>query len=166
MTISKDDLAANKELALRLIGEHCGGAAIGKGYQKDLPHFGPILTTTWKALADDGYLCLTGNWHFQLTPLGWIKALEATGSLCNEQVKEDLGKLSASLKDHLERTNGPAQVGTCEVVNETGLPECWVANVIHSHLIEYCLKRKGANWAQDDEMESLIEVPIDFGHWL
>lgn len=70
------------------------------------------------------------------------------------------------MKDRLERTEGPALVGTHEIVNETGLPHYWVVNVVHSHLIRYCLKRKDANWAPDDEMESRIEVPIDFGHLL
>jgi hypothetical protein len=88
VTISKDDLLANKALALRLIGEHCGSAAIGEAYQTDLPHFQPILDTTWKALADDCYARFSPTiWHFQLTPLGWVKALEATGSLCDEQMK-------------------------------------------------------------------------------
>jgi hypothetical protein len=164
MTISKDDLLANKELAFRLIGEHCGGAAIGELYQKDLPQFQPILATTWKALADDCYVRLTTIWHFKLTPQGWVKALEVTGKLCDEQMKNDLGKLSAALKDHLERTKGSALVGTHEIVTETGLPHYWVVNAIHSHLIEHCLKMKDADWAPDDEMESLIEVPIDFGH--
>jgi hypothetical protein len=164
VTISKDDLLANEALALRLIGQHCGSAAIGELYQKDLPHFQPILDTTWKALADSRYLLLTTIWHFQLTPIGWVMALEATGSLCNEQMKKDLGRLSAALKDRLQRTKGPALVGTHEIVNETGLPHYWVVNAIHSHLIKYCLNRKDADWASGDDMESLIEVPIDFGH--
>jgi hypothetical protein len=37
-------------------------------------------------------------------------------------MKRDLGLICASLKNRLERTQGPALVGTEEVVNETGLP--------------------------------------------
>ncbi|HTQ58126.1 MAG TPA: hypothetical protein VMI94_26860 [Bryobacteraceae bacterium] len=164
MTISKGGLSVNKEDALRLIGEHCGGRAIGDACQRDLSQFRPILATTWKALEDDCYVCLIGNSRFALTRQGWVKALEATGNLCNEQMKKDLGRLSAVLKDRLERTSGPALVGTHEVVSETRLPHYWVVNAIHSHLIAHCLKRRDADWAPGDRMESLIEVPINFGH--
>jgi hypothetical protein len=166
MTLSNHDLSANKQLALLLIGQHCGGAAIGEAFQTNLPHFQRILPTTWKALGDDGSLHMTTPWHFQLTPQGWISALEATGTICDEQMKKDLGKLCAALKGRLERTEGSAMVATQEIVTETGLPHYWVVNVIHSHLIKRCLKSEDANWARDDEMESMIEVPITFGHRL
>lgn len=166
MTISKDALLANKTVALRIIGDHCGNAAIGELYEKDSPHFRPILATTWKALADDHDLSLPTIWHFQLTPSGWIKTLEATGKLCDHQMKKDLGSLCTALKARLERTVEPALVGTHEIVSETGLPFYWVVNAINSHLIKHCLHRKDADWAPDDEMESVIEVPIDFGHLL
>lgn len=166
MTFSKDDLLANKALALQIIGEHCASAAIGDEYEKDLPHFQPILATTWKSLADDDCVRLSSRWHFRLTSTGWIKALESTGKFCDEQTKKDLGKLSAALKDRLEGRRDPALVGTHEIVTETGLPHYWVVNAICSHLIEHCLKKKGADWAPDDGMESMIEVPIDFGHLL
>jgi hypothetical protein len=162
VTIPKHDLLANKALALQLIGEHCGSAAIGEAYQKNEPHFQPILDTTWKALADDHYVRFSPTiWLFQLTAPGWVKALEATGGLCDEQMKKDLGTLSAALKDRLVRTKGPALVGIHEIVNETGLPHYWVVNAIRSHLIKHCLKRKDADC---DDMEGVIEVPIDFGH--
>ena len=166
MTISKDDLSANKALALQLIGQYCGSAVVGEAHEKGLPQFKPILDTTWKALADDSYVRLTSIWYFQVTSHGWIKALEADGKLCDAPTKKDLGTLSAALKNRLERTEGPALVGTDEIVSETGLPHYWVVNVIHSHLIKYCLERKDADWAEGDRMESLIEVPIDFGHLL
>lgn len=164
MTISKEDLLANKAFALRLIGQYCSSAAIGEEYERKDPHFTQILETTWNTLAGDHYVHLTTIWHFQLTPHGWIKALEANGELCDAQMKKDLGTLSAALKSHLKRTEGPAFVGTDEIVSKTGLRHCWVVNVIHSHLIKYCLKRTDADWAEGDAMESLIEVPIDFGH--
>ncbi|MGA2183897.1 MAG: hypothetical protein ABSH47_12780 [Bryobacteraceae bacterium] len=163
MTLSRDDLLANKALASRLIGEYCCSAAIGEEYEKKLPEFEPILPTTWKALADEGGVRST-LWHFQLTPQGWIKGLEAIGRLCDDQMKKDLGRLAAALKNRLNRTEGPAVVGTHEIVSETGLPHYWVVNVIHSHLIRHCLRRKDADWAEGDRMESLIEVPIDFDH--
>lgn len=166
MTISKDGLIANKTLALQLIGQQCASDAIGEDYEKDSLHFRPILPTTWKALADDYSVRLTTIWHFQLTPSGWLKTLEAIGKLCDEQMKKDLGTLSAALKRRLERTEGSALVGTDEIVSDAGLPRHWVVNPIHSDLTEHCLKRKGAGWAPDDEMESLIEVPIDFGRLL
>jgi hypothetical protein len=164
MTMSKNDLRANEALALELLGQHCGTDAIGELYEKDLPQFQPILCTTWKALKDASYVRLTTIWHFQLTPFGWIKAIETTGKLCDDKMKKDLGLISASLKDRVERTRGPALVGAHEIVNETGLPYYWVVNVIHSHLIAHCLRRKDADWAEGDRMESLIEVSIDFGH--
>src|ERR1700683_3078185 len=126
MTLSKDNLSANKELALRLIGKHCCGAVIGELYEKDGPKFQPILATTWKALADDHYVRLTTSWHFQITPSGWIKALEPTGKLCDGETKKDLGKICAALKGRLERTKGPALVGTHEIVSEKNLPHYWV----------------------------------------
>jgi hypothetical protein len=138
--------------------------AIGEEYEKDLPQFKPVLATTWKALADDNCVKLTSIWHFQITGHGWIKGLDAIGVLCDEQMKKDLGRISAALKGRLEQTQGPALVGTQEIVNDIGLPHYWIVNVIHSHLIAHCFKKKDADWAGDDRMESLIEVPIDFGH--
>jgi hypothetical protein len=164
MTLSRNDLSANRELALRIIGEHCGSVAIGEGYTKDQPHFQPILDNTWEALADDGYICVVSNWHFKLTPSGWIKALEATGKFCDEQMKRDLGILSARLKRRVKGRKKPAVVGTDEIVKETRLQHYWVVNAISSHLLELCLKRTGADWAPDDENQTLIEVPRGFGH--
>ena len=79
-------------------------------------------------------------------------------------MREDLGKISRSMKDRLRRTECPAPVGVDAIVNETGLPHYWVVNVVRSHLIAHCLRRKDADWAEGDGMEGLIEVPIDFGH--
>ena len=156
MTISKADLLANEALALRLIGQHSIAAPIGDLHQKDAPQLQPILPTTWKSLEDAGYIRMLDIWHFQVTPSGWIKTLDATGKLCDAEMKKDLGTLCAALKDRLHRREGAALVGTHEIVNETGLPHYWVVNVIHSHVIEHCLRRKDANWAPHDEMESLI----------
>ncbi len=165
MTLSNNDLLENETLAVELLGKHCCAAGIGELYRKDLPEFQPILCTTWKAVEDAKYVRSTTIWHFQLTPRGWIKALEATGTLCDRKMTDDLGQISRRLKDCLERTLGPALTSTDKIVNETGLPYYWVVNVIHSHLIAYCLKKKDADWAPEDNgMQSLIEVPVDFGH--
>jgi hypothetical protein len=147
MTISKDDLLANKQLALQLIGQYCGGAAIGEEHERSSPHFQPIIDTTWKALADDDCVSIT-NWYFKITSHGWITAFEATGKLCDAPMKKDLGNLCAALKQRLERTNGTALVATNEIVSDTGLPHYWVVNAIHSHLIRHCSKRKDADWAR------------------
>ena len=117
-----------------------------------------------ESAANDGCVLLSNKWHFELTPHGWIKALETTGTPCDKQMKKDLGRLSKALKDRLKRTEGPAAVQTDVIVRETGLPHYWVINVIHSHLIEHCLKKKDAKWPDGDRSESWIEVPIDFGH--
>jgi hypothetical protein len=164
MTISKDDLSANEALALELLGRHCVSAAIGEAYQKNLADFQPILATTWKALADAMYIRFISMWHFVLTPTGWIKALEATGTLCDAKMKANLGLICSSLKGHLKRTQGPGSIQLHVLEAETGLPHHWVVNVIYSHLIAHCLQRKDAHWAEGDDMESWIEIPIDFGH--
>jgi hypothetical protein len=164
VTKSKGDLSVNKALALQLIGQHCANAPIGDEYEMGLPQFQLVLKTTWQALNDDQYIRVS-TWHFKLTAKGWVKALEATGRLCDDKMKEDLGNLSGRLKDCLHgRGNGPALVGTDEIVNKTGLPHYWVVNAIHSRLIERCLRRVGAFWAEDDHVESVIEVPVRFGH--
>jgi hypothetical protein len=130
MTISKADMLENKQLVLRLLSEYCSKSPIGEEFEKSQPHFEPILDTTWKALADEYDVKLTSMWHFQLTPGGWIKGLEVAGTLCDEQMKKSLGKLSKALKDRLKRTQGPALVGIDEVVSETGLEHYWVPKVI------------------------------------
>ena len=167
MTLSKSDKAANENLALELIGEHCCNDFIGALFEKGQPMFQAILPTTWKALADRRYLYEPTFWHFQMTPLGWKEALRAIGRLCDEQTKRDLGTVCAALKRRIERTAKQAiaaLVGVDEIVTETGLAGYWVSNVIDSRLIAECLKRKDAYWAPDDGMKGVIEVPIDFGH--
>jgi hypothetical protein len=89
---------------------------------------------------------------FQITPSGWIEALKATGVLCNEQMKKDLGSLCGALKNRLNGRHEPALVGTDEIVSTTGLPRYWIVNVIHSHLVKYCLKKIDADWADGDAM--------------
>jgi len=165
MPLPKKDVKANEELAWKLLSQHCCAAAIGTAYPKT-PEFALIVETTWKTLADDSYVRFPNTWHFRLTAKGWIKTLETNGTLCDSKMKQDLGQISRRLKDRLDRTQGPALVGTHEIAGETGLPEYFVANVVHSHLISLCLKRKDADWAEGDEMDSLIEVPIDFGNRL
>jgi hypothetical protein len=165
MPLPQRDVKANEQLAWKLLSQFCCAAAIGTDYKKD-PEFELILPTTWKALADDSYVRFSNIWHFRLTAKGWTKTLETNGTLCDSKMTQDLGQISRRLKDHLDRTQGPALVATHEIAGETGLPEYFVANVIHSHLISLCLKRKDADWAEGDGMDSLIEVPIDFGNRL
>ena len=164
MTISRQDLHANMVQSVKLIGDFRATAPIGELHQKEQPEFKSILPTTWQALHDLGYIQVLNTWHFQITPSGWIEALKATGVLCNEQMKKDLGLLCGALKTQLNGRHEPALVGTDEIVSITGLPRYWIVNVIHSHLVRYCLKKIDADWADGDVMESVIEVPIRFGH--
>jgi hypothetical protein len=164
VTHSKADLLANETTALQLFAKHCVDAPIHQDYKKDLPHFKPILDTTWTALADHDCIRLTTIWHFQLTPQGWIKAQDVAGTLWNPKTKVDLGLIAKSLKEHLNGRSEPVLVGIDQIVNETKLPHHWVVNVINSHLIEHCLHQKDADWAPDDDMESVILVPNDIGH--
>jgi hypothetical protein len=166
MTFSKADLLANETLALQLFGQHCVNAAIGEPHKKDSPQFDRILSTTWEALADHGYVHYTTMWYFRLTPCGWIKAQDATRTLCNPQMNVDLGLILKSLKDCLKGRTEAVSVGIDKIVNETCLPHYWVVNVISSHLIEHCLHQKGADWAPDDDNESMIRVPVNCGHSL
>jgi len=118
----KDDLLANMTLALQLIGQYCGSAAIGEMHEKDSPHFQPILDTTWKSLADD--YCV-----------GWIKALEATGKLCDEQwfslewtrsyndffFSADPGSRNCGVRTHACRVE--THLDTCSGVTSHASPE-------------------------------------------
>jgi hypothetical protein len=93
-----------------------------------------------------------------------IELLRATGILCDDTMEKHFGRLSKALKDRLDGRNEPVLVQTNVVVNETGLPEYWVVNAIHSHLIRYCQQRRDVEWVPDDDNESVILVPVDFGH--
>jgi hypothetical protein len=152
MTVSRQDLQTNMAQSLKLIGEFCTTAPIGELHQKEQAEFESILPTTWQALNDLGHIRLLNTWHFQITPSGWIEALKATGVLCNEQMKKDLGSLCGALKNRLNGRHEPALVGTDEIVSTTGLPRYWIVNVIHSHLVKYCLKKIDADWADGDAM--------------
>jgi hypothetical protein len=56
MTRFKNDLESNNELALRLIGQQCVEFPIGEAHLKQSPGFEAILSTTWKALEDSGFI--------------------------------------------------------------------------------------------------------------
>jgi hypothetical protein len=141
MTHFKGKLTSNEELALRLIGQQCVAFPIGEAHLKKSPGFEAILSTTWKALEDNRYIRWFNLWHFQITSDGWIELLRATGTLCDDTMKKHLGRLSKALKDRLDGRNEPVLVQTHVIVNEAGLPEYWVVNAIHSHLIRHCQQK-------------------------
>src|ERR1039458_9541380 len=91
---------------------------------------------TWEHLVATDCLQQKSNWHYRLTPGGWIKGLEAAGRLRDEKTNGALGSLCASIKRRCEDGGLRHRTGVTiqELSEETDIPQGWISNVIDSHL--------------------------------
>jgi len=99
MSKSPKDRAENLREALRIMASIIGdGRFDWTLFEPEDALFNDILATTWEELEESGYVKRMSNWDYRLTPTGWIRALDAAGTLADITFKENLGKLCAAIK--------------------------------------------------------------------
>jgi hypothetical protein len=164
MSLSNADRLVNIQDTLRIALIHLGDNAISaKWLDESDQAFANVFPTTWKHLTDTWH-AIERHTHtsrsYELTGLGWRKALEVSGELERPEFKERLGKLCAAFKDTLKDRQNPAFPMLREFAEQTGIPWQFIFNVIESGVIEYCFKQRGVGWYKRG---AVIRIPIDVG---
>jgi hypothetical protein len=168
MTISKQQQTDNIGDALRMILEIVGDSHLADAlFEIKDARFQHILPTTWEYLEANCYMKPIGMWQ-RLTPDGWLKALEAAGELCDEKMKEKLGKLCVPIKRRCEEGGVRHRDGVTvqQLSAETPFSEGWICNVIDSHLMRICLQQEDCDWEPGDDNKNYIMIPARFGQKL
>ena len=164
MSLSKAERHENIQDTLRIALSYLGDNAIsGKWLDASDPVFGNVLPTTWKHLADTRHAVehrTSTSLSYELTGLGWRRALEVSGEIQKPEFKERLGKLCAAFKDTLKDRQNQAYPILRGFAEHTGIPEQFIFNVVESRIIEYCFKQHGVAWQTPG---AVIRIPIDVG---
>lgn len=163
MSLSKAERLENMQYALRIALIHLGDNAILTWLDASDPVFGNVLLTTWKHLTDTWHAIehrTSTSLSYELTGLGWRRALEVSGELQRPEFKERLGKLCAAFKDTLKGRQSQTSVILREFAKQIGIPWQFIFNVVDSQMIEYCFKQRGVAW---ETRAAVIRIPIDVG---
>ena len=95
-----------------------------------------------------------------LTPSGFREVLCRVPISRGQSLKEQLGRLQASAKRHVEGRNQEAVVSFEELQKDSGLPEDFVFNAIECDLVGHILKTHGPAWLQSGVR---VRIPLDLG---
>ena len=166
MMVSRRQRTADIDGTLRVMVEILGNGHLDDAlFECNDARFEGTFPTTWEHLVAAGCLQQISNWHYRLTPDGWIKGLEAAGKLCDEKTSEALGSLCAKIKHRCEDGGLRHRSGTTiqELSAETGIPQGWISNVIDSHLIRICFQQVDCEWEPGDDNKNHVMIPARFG---
>lgn len=168
MTLSADERRTNQREALvafldRLADRHLALFEIRK---KDYPC---VLETTWEELRRNGFLLdesPLGAERFTLTCLGYVEALQVSGTSREGCFQEQLGRVCKALKVYAGNIRtGSVSIPFQGLVEKSGVPEAFARNAIDCELIERVFGQRGATWT-DCKSKHFIKVPSDVGHKL
>jgi hypothetical protein len=164
MSLSKAERLENIRDTLRIALIYLGDNAIsGKWLDASDPVFSNVQATTWKHLTDTWHAIehhTSTSLSYELTGLGWRRALEVSGELQRPEFKERLGELCAAFKDTLKGRQGQTSPMLQAFAKQTGIPWQFIFNVIESGVIKYCFKQRGVAWYKRGVG---IRIPIDVG---
>jgi hypothetical protein len=111
------------------------------------PEYVDIFPTSWVLLTHAGYLTVeevTGPPIYQLTPDGWLRALELTHRLTARGTVERAQKVLKAIKCRIDRySHDDAIFEAAEIAQETELPEGWVHNVLSAGLLNALFPGRG-----------------------
>ena len=119
-----------------------------------------ILNTTWDELLTAELIQPLPTGEYILTGRGWTAAVIATGQINDPSFQLRIGTLFAALKGLVKGRGGSVTVAFRDIVNQTGLPEGFVFNIIEGRYMEEVSKRRGASWVKPGR---LVLVPVSFG---
>jgi len=164
MSLSKKQRVTSLADVLTLMLERLGDKAIDAEiyYQNEDP-FDGVPQTTWRELEKFGLtkrFDTIGHPQWQLTGVGWCKALSITKRLSDPQFVSRLSKLTAAMKDAVKGRSEDAYLYVDELVSTSGLGEGFVINAIESRLIDRHFKIQGAKWEHPGKS---VRVPLNFG---
>jgi hypothetical protein len=77
-----------------------------------------------------------------------------------EEFKQNLGRLSAALKDSVKGREHPAILSSYDLAKKTALEWEFIQNAIQGELVQHVFGIKGAT---GERGMAIIRVPIDYG---
>jgi hypothetical protein len=162
MTLSKQNREDNIEYALRLMKGKLGDRAMFKEFfDSDDQEFAGVHPTTWKELESKGLVRAhrtLNSADYELLGPGWYCAMAIDDLFDTPEFQEPFGKLSAALKKYVDGRQEEGITSVSRLVEETGLTEDWIYNVITGKIWEYHMKRVGARLDGGE----VVWIPIDF----
>lgn len=164
MTISKRIREQDMATAFHLIVNQFHGRKVSDAmFSPDTEPFSRCTKTTWESMSRGGWLTETptsGRPHYTLTPSGFREGLRRVSISENQSLKEELGRLQAAAKKHVEGRNQEAVVSFEGLQKECGLSEEFVFNAIECDLVGHILKTHGPAWLQHGFS---VRIPLDLG---
>lgn len=162
MTLSKENRLQNMEQALRLMLGRLGDRAMYKEFfNPEDPIFTEVYPTSWKELEDRGLVRAHRTYtsvSYELRGTGWFCAMGIDDLFDTPAFEERFGKLSAAIKNHVRGRHEKQITSVGQLVEETGLAEDWIYNIIKAKVWKHQYNRVGAEYDSDD----VIWIPIDF----
>lgn len=159
VTLARTERSENFAAALKTMLDGIGDASL------DEVPFAPwahpdILSTTWDDLLATELIEALPTGEYILTGRGWTAGVISTGQVNDPAFQNRIGTVFAALKALVKGRAGSATVAFRDIVNQTGLPEGFVFNVIEGRYMEEVSKRRGASWVKPGR---LVLVPVAFG---
>jgi hypothetical protein len=159
MTLARTERSEHFSTALKIILDGIGDAPL------DEVPFAPsahpdILNTTWDELLAAELIEALPTGEYILTGRGWTAGVISTGQVNDTAFQSRIGTVFAALKAFVKGRAGSVIIAFRDIVNQTGLPEGLVFNVIEGRYIEEISKRRGASWVKPGR---LVLVPVAFG---
>lgn len=159
MTLARTERSENFSAALRVMLDGIGDASL------DEVPFAPsahpdILNTTWDELLATELIEALPTGEYILTGRGWTAGVISTGQVNDPTFQSRIGTVFAALKALVKGRAGSVTVAFRDIVNQTGLPEGFVFNLIEGRYMEEVSKRRGASWVKPGR---LVIVPVAFG---
>lgn len=160
MTLARDERAESCREALEMMLERVADESVDDVLftSKD---FEGILTTSLDELQSWNFIeAVLPTTEFSLTGHGWTAALLVTGANSEKAFEQRIADLFSAMKRRVKGRHESKVVRFQTLVEETGLPEGWIFNIIEGKYMEEVCKRNGASWVKKGR---LVLVPAGFG---
>jgi len=160
MTLARDERAESCREALKMMLERVADEPVDEVLftPKDVES---ILTTSLDELQSWNFIeLMVPTREFSLTGRGWTAALLVTRANSGKPFEQRIAELFSTMKRLVKGRHEPKLVRFRTLVEETGLPEGWIFNIIEGRYMEEVCKRKGASWVKKGR---LVLIPASFG---
>ncbi len=169
MPIDPKRRASDLATALTLMAQRQGDEPLnGVSFSPQQSGFESLASTTWRELLDAGLIedrREKPGPTFRLTPHGWLTALEISGALQEQAVRERAIAIRRALKARVKGRNAhyDTHVDVRDFAGEIGLPIGWVWNAMRANLLHAVFPDDLMNATLDARHYLLIQVPPTFG---
>ena len=100
---------------------------------------------------------------YKPTGSGWFEDMKISGQFDKDEIKQRLETLMKVLKAEAKGRRNDVDITINELTQKSGLPGEFIQNIIERRAIRFHFSRKHAEWANRDDDEYLIRIPVDFG---